>query len=120
MKTNVIDIRGNSKYKLKKILIFLYLLNLSDLLFTKFLLTSAPDLFIEVNFFLNTIIDGIVLYFLKIGGMALILAYWYYRSEKSTIIQMKRSLLASKVLISVYAIINLIHIINLVIYYFFS
>ena len=66
MKTNVIDIRGNSKYKLKKILFFLYLLNLSDLLFTKFLLTSAPDLFIEVNFFLNTIIDGIVLYFFKI------------------------------------------------------
>ena len=116
MKCAVIDIRGKSREKLGKFLIILYILNITDLIFTKFLLWKAPDLFSEVNVFLKPIIHGIEPYFIKIGIMALVLIYWYWRSEKSNITQMKRSILTGKILIGMYIAINVMHLINLIIY----
>ena len=116
MRCAVIDIRGNSRRKLGKFLVVLYTLNILDLIVTKVLLWKAPDLFSKENIFLNLIIYGLEPYFLKIGLMALILIYWYWRSEKSNITQMKRSILVGKILIGVYILINVMHVINLIIY----
>lgn len=116
MRCAVIDIRGKSREKLAKFLIILYILNITDLIFTKFLLWKAPDLFSEVNIFLKPIIHGIEPYFIKIGIMALVLIYWYWRSEKSNITQMKRSIFTGKILIGMYIAINVMHLINLIIY----
>ena len=116
MKCAVIDIRGKSREKLVKLLITLYILNLTDLFFTKFLLWKAPDLFREVNLFMNLMINGVEPYFLKIGVFAVVLIYWYWRSEKSNITQMKRSIFVGKLSIGAYTIINIMHLINMVIY----
>lgn len=116
MRCEVIDIRGNRRVQLGKFLITLYILNISDLIFTKFLLWKAPDLFLEANIFLKPIIHGAWPYFIKIGLMALVLIYWYIRSEKSNITQMKRSILVGKIMIGLYIAINIMHFINLMIY----
>lgn len=116
MNVQIIDIRGKSRKKLGNFLITLYILNLTDLFFTKFLLWKAPDLFREANSFMKLIINGIEPYFLKIGVFALVLIYWYWRSEKSNLTQMKRSIFVGKVLIGAYAIINIMHLINMIIY----
>lgn len=116
MKCVVIDIRGKGIEKLGKFLIILYILNLTDLFFTKFLLLKAPDLFQEVNLFMKLMTNGKGLYFLKIGVFALVLIYWYWRSKRSNITQMKRSILVGKVLIGAYSIINIMHLINMIIY----
>ena len=73
MRCAVIDIRGNRREKLGKFLIAIYILNIIDLIFTKFLLWKVPDLFNDVNMFLRPLIYGLEPYFLKIGVMALIL-----------------------------------------------
>lgn len=106
--------------KLNKNLLILYLLNLSDLFFTKFLLSSAPDLFREVNPFLNPMIDGLMPYIVKIGIMALVLFYWNVRSKRSTPKQLKRSIIISKVLLVLYCGINLLHLVNLGVFIFFK
>ncbi len=48
--------------------------------------------------------------------MALILIYWYWRSEKANIIQMNRSILVGQILIGAYILINAVHLVNLVIH----
>lgn len=116
MRCAVIDIRGNSRARLEKFLITLYILNLSDLFFSKVLLWKAPELFNKFNMFLKPMIQGAMPYFIKIILVAIVLSYWYWKSEKSNITQMKRSLLISKILLGVYIFINIIHLINFLIY----
>lgn len=116
MRCEVIDIRGNSRQKLGKFLVTLYILNILELIVTKFLIWKAPNLFSEENIFFNIMIYGLEPYFFKIGLMALVLIYWYWRSEKSNITQMKRSILTGKILIGMYIVINVMHLINLIIY----
>lgn len=120
MRCTVVDIRRNSRQKLGKFLIVLYILNIVDLLFTKFLLFKAPDLFKEINIFLKPIINGVEAYFIKMVVMALVLIYWYLRSGKSNITQMKRSLFTINILIGVYIVINILHLINMGIYIWLS
>lgn len=116
MKYAVIDIRGNRRERLGRFLIAIYILNIVELIFTKFLLWKVPKLFNNVSKFLNPLIYGLEPYFLKIGLMALILIYWYWRSEKSNITQIKRSILVGQILIGAYVLMNVIHLVNLVIY----
>lgn len=114
----VLNLKVNKRQKLKYFLITLYILNIMDLICTKFLLWKAPDVFMEMNIFLKPIIQGKEPYFIKIGLMAIILVYWYFRSEKSNVTQMKRSILAATIAIAGYVLINIIHIVNLYIYLF--
>ena len=51
MRGAVIDIRGNRREKLGKFLIAIYILNIIDLIFTKFLLWKVPCLFNDVHMF---------------------------------------------------------------------
>lgn len=116
MRCEVIDIRGNSRERLGEFLIILYVLNILELILTKLLLWKVPDIFAEANIFLRLIIYGLEPYFLKIGLMAIVLIYWYWRSKNFNITQMKRSILAGKVLIGAYILINIFYLINLIIH----
>lgn len=100
---------------ISKYFICLYVLNISDLIFTRFLLKSAPNIFIEANIFLRPIVESWQIYFIKVIGLAIILLYWYKRSRKSTERQLRRSLLASRVLLIAYGLINCLHLFNLII-----
>lgn len=118
MRCEVIDIRGNKKQILGKKLLILYILNITDLLFTKFLLSNGSNMFKEVNIFLKPIINDNLAYLVKIGGMTIILIYWYWRSEKSNLSQINRSIKVSKVLLWIYIIINIMHLANLALYFY--
>lgn len=110
LKGNYLNI--NIYYKLKVSLIILYILNLSDLFFTKTLLRIEPNMFKKANVILAPIIGGIAPYFLKIIVVGLVLYYWYFRSSKSNEKEIKRSLVVSWGLLVFYILINCIHIFN--------
>ena len=110
-KVNYLD--KNRYYKFKTNLIILYLLNLSDLFFTKFLLAVEPTMFKEANIFLEPIIGGVIPYFLKIVVIGAVLYYWYFRSIKFSEKEIKQSLIASIGLLILYIGINLLHLFNL-------
>ena len=98
--------------RLKLNLIILYLLNLSDLFFTKVLLNTAPDMFREANIFLLPIVGGMAPYFLKIIVIGGVLYYWCFRSKESDKKDLKRSIIASIIMIVLYGAINLLHLFN--------
>lgn len=116
MKCEVIDIRGNKREKLRKFLSILYTLNIIELIFTKVLLWKAPNLFNDTHNFLKPLLYGLEPYFFKIGIVALVLIFWYWRSENANITQIKRSILIGQILIVVYILMNIGHLVNLVIY----
>ncbi|WP_300902856.1 hypothetical protein [uncultured Clostridium sp.] len=116
MKCEVIDIRGNKREKLGKFLIALYALNIVELIFTKILLWRAPDLFNDTHKFLRPLLYGLESYFFKIGIAALLLIFWYWRSENANITQIKRSILIGQILIGAYILMNIGHLVNLIIF----
>lgn len=111
-------LRKNKYYRLKVNLIILYLLNLSDLFFTKLLLTLEPTMFKEANIFLEPIIDGVFPYFLKIVVCGSVLYYWYFRSRESSKKEMRRSIITSIGLLIFYILINLLHIFNVILMFY--
>lgn len=104
----------NKYYKLKVNLRMLYVLNLSDLFFTKILLAIEPTMFKEANIFLAPVIDGALPYFLKIIVCGGVLYYWYFRSKESNEKEMKISIIASRGLLIFYTLINLLHLFNVI------
>ena len=107
-----------TKKTLYRNLAILYMLNISDLIFTKFLLNKAPELFFEANILLKPIIYGNVIpYILKICFMAMILIFWYIRTKHDDLKQLKKSILISKISVMFYGVVNGIHVVNLCIYF---
>lgn len=100
----------NKYYKLKVNLRILYVLNLSDLFFTKILLAIEPTMFKEANIFLAPVIDGALPYFLKIIVCGGVLYYCKESNEK----EMKISIIASRGLLIFYTLINLLHLFNII------
>ena len=112
-------IRKNSGLeRLEKNLKFLYILNIVDLFFTKILLRIGPDMFMEANEFLKPIINGYMSYVLKIFVFGIILIYWYKRSFSSNEKQLKISIYASKVCLVLYLLINILHIIYTIMFFY--
>ena len=111
-------LRKNKYYKLKVNLRILYVLNLSDLFFTKILLAIEPTMFKEANIFLAPVIDGALPYFLKIIVCGGVLYYWYFRSKESNEKEMIRSIITSIGLLSFYTLINLLHIFNVMLMFY--
>ncbi len=107
-------LRKNKYYRLKINLIILYLLNLSDLFFTKILLAIELTMFKEANIFLAPVIDGVLPYFLKIIVCGGVLYYWYFRSKESNEKEIIRSIITSIGLLSFYTLINLLHLFNVI------
>lgn len=96
----------NIKYKL----LILYLLNVTDILFT--LLLVSTGLFIEANFLMVNAVQSLSASFiLKILLPAVLLLYIYIRMKKASETQLKQSNIILNIITGVYIIINIFHLI---------
>ncbi|MBL4933064.1 DUF5658 family protein [Clostridium paridis] len=99
---------------IKRKFIFLFILNIIDLFFTWIVLFTNGEYFSEVNLVMSKIIYNIPQAFvIKIGGVGLVIFYWYYRLRGSN---EKEILLSNKVLnflIVAFCIITFVHLFNL-------
>ena len=96
----------NIKYKL----LLLYLLNVTDILFTHLLLSTG--LFMEANFLMVKAVQNISSSFmLKIVLPAVLLLYIYLRMKKASETQLKQSNLILNIITGVYIIINISHLV---------
>ncbi len=105
----------NIKYKL----LLLYLLNVSDILFTLILLSTG--LFVEVNSLMLTAVQSLSgSFLLKIVLPAILLLYLYLRMKKATETQLKQSNLILNVITGVYILINTSHLVCFLLFGFFT
>ncbi|MBZ9625370.1 DUF5658 family protein [Clostridium sp. FP2] len=96
----------NIKYKL----FILYLLNVTDILFTILLLSTG--LFLETNFLMTKALQSLSTSFiLKIVLPAVLLLCLYIRMKKANETQLKQSNIIINIATSVYLIINFWHLI---------
>lgn len=103
---------SKSEY-LKQKFIALFILNLSDLLFTWLLLFTNKEYFREANFFLDSIIYNIpVSFIVKIGGVAAVILYWNFRIREASEKDIQLSNIGLNICVVLYIIINLFHIMN--------
>lgn len=94
------------KYKL----LILYLLNVSDIIFTLLLLTTG--LYMEANILMVKAVESIPLSFiLKILLPAALLFYLYIRMKKASEKQLKKSNIIINIAIAFYILINISHIV---------
>lgn len=96
----------------------LYILNLLDLFFTKMLLHYGSDMFVEANTFMKPIINGPVSILLKVILFGAVLLYWYKRNLKSNEKELKISILASKICVILYLLINISHFIYIGMFFY--
>lgn len=96
----------NIKYKL----LILYLLNVTDILFTVLLLSTG--LFTEANFLMIKAVKSVPASFiLKIVLPAVLLLYIYIRMKKASELQLKHSNIILNIITGVYILINASHLI---------
>lgn len=96
----------NIKYKL----LILYLLNVTDILFTTLLLSTG--LFMEANFLMANAVQSLFASFiLKIVLPVVLLLYIYIRIKKASEIQLKQSNIILNIITGIYVIINISHLI---------
>ena len=95
---------------IKKKFIILYLLNVADIIFTLLLLQTGY--FTEVNFFMTEVVQNPLLSFLlKVVLPAILLAYIYQRIKDAEISQLKASNIAVNISLTIYALVNLSHLV---------
>lgn len=96
----------NIKHKL----LLLYLLNVTDILFTLLLLSTG--LFMEANFLMVKAVESVsVSFILKIVLPAVLLLFIYIRMKKANETQLKQSNIILNIITGVYIIINISHLI---------
>ncbi|AKL96004.1 hypothetical protein CACET_c25590 [Clostridium aceticum] len=101
-------IKNCSLESIKSKLLILYLLNVTDIIFTLLLLRTG--LYIEINAFMASVVESpIASLLLKIILPAVLLIMIYFRIQKATAEQLKKSNLLISGAIAVYALINLSH-----------
>jgi len=102
-----------NNYNLKNIkikLLILYLLNVTDIIFTLLLLSTG--LYREANIFMVKVVESIYASFiLKIALPAALLMFIYVRMQNATDQQLKKSNLFINGVITIYALVNISHII---------
>lgn len=103
-------IKNNNVECIKKKLILLYVLNVTDIIFTILLLQTGY--FTEVNFFMAKAVQNpAVSILIKIILPAIILLYIFKRMELADSDQRKASNIAVNISLSIYSLVNLSHVI---------
>lgn len=103
-------IKSNSLHTLKKKFIILYLLNVSDIIFTVLLLRTGY--FTEVNIFMVKAVQSpIASILIKIIFPAILLYYLYRRSLDADISQRIASNIAVNISLVLYSLVNLSHLV---------
>lgn len=105
-------ITNYSLENIKHKLLILYLLNVTDIIFTLLLLSTG--LFIEANVLMAKAVDSLFASFiLKFILPAALISYLYIRMKKASENQLKRSNIVLNAATAVYALINIFHLIYL-------
>lgn len=109
--------KGNSLLvkRLNNKLILVFLLNVSDLLFTWLFVVKHPSLFIEVNPFAKEVINNLPLSLcLKLSIVLIVLAYFKYKIKSST--SKSLSIIKTTIILIIifYTAVNIIHLFNLI------
>lgn len=103
-------IKNYSLLVIKKKLIFLYILNVLDIIFTLALLSTG--LFIEANIFMvDQVRDPIRSIILKVVLPAALLVFLYIRMQKATEKQLMQSNIIINIATGIYTLINLSHLV---------
>ncbi|WBW95168.1 DUF5658 family protein [Oceanirhabdus sp. W0125-5] len=101
-------IRNHNIYNIKKKFLLLYILNLSDIIFTHILLDSG--LFIEANPLMSGIVQnssaGILF---KVFLPAILFLFIYKRMQNATINQLYYSNILINIILTFYVVINISH-----------
>ncbi|WP_458414809.1 DUF5658 family protein [Schinkia sp. CFF1] len=106
----LIFIKNYSHDCLRSKLLMLYILNVTDLIFTQILLSSGY--FTEANIFMSSAIQSFSASFmLKVVMPALLLLYLYYRIQSASEGQLKRANMMVSGITGIYLIINVSHLI---------
>jgi len=93
---------------IKKKLILLYILNVTDLIFTLLLLNTG--LFMEMNLLMSKTVQNYGASFvLKVILPAVILFYLYLRIQKASQTQLKKANVIINIAVIIYALINVSH-----------
>lgn len=95
---------------LKYRLIFIYLLNVSDLIFTKMLI--ATGLFVEANMLMEPIISGYISTVLKVGLVAALLIWIFHRLQAAKERQLVKAVYIINACLGLYILINLGHLVS--------
>ena len=104
----IVFIKNHSFESLKRKLIMLYVLNLTDLLFTLLLLSTGY--FMEANIFMVSTVASLPKSFLlKIIFPAVLLLYVFYRLQSANERQRKRTNILISGMTGVYLLINISH-----------
>lgn len=107
-------IKNHSHKNINKKLLLLYVLNVTDLLFTLLLLSTGY--FMEANRLMTSAVENKAAGFmLKVILPAIILLYVYYRIQHATEKQLKRANLMISGITVIYAFINASHLVWLTI-----
>ena len=106
-------------YKLENLrikILALYLLNVTDILFTLLLLSTGN--FIEANIFMVDIVENpIACLGIKVVFVALLLKYISIRMKKATIRQLRQSNLLISGMLAIYILINISHLTWIMMYF---
>lgn len=103
----------HTAYKINTKLLILAILNITDYIFTKILLTTG--IYYEVNIIMRSIIDNLTLSILiKLFIPTLLLYVMSKRLLKATVEQLHIANILLTAIVSMYSLINLFHIANVV------
>lgn len=103
-------IKDYSLDTIKSKLWMLYLLNITDIVFTILLLSTGY--YIEANFFMTSAVqDPVTSVNLKVILPAIVLLYVYYRAQFASNVQLKKTNVVISAITLTYAVINLSHLI---------
>lgn len=106
-------IKNYSIENIKNKLILLYILNVTDIIFTLLLLSTGY--YIEANLFMVKTVQSLITSFiLKVILPATLLLYLYMRIQKATNLQLKKVNFAVNILTVFYVLINTSHLIGII------
>jgi len=95
---------------IKKKFILLYLLNVTDIIFTMLLLQTGY--FAEANILMiKAVTSPLASILIKVIVPALLLVYIYYRMKSASSQQLKAANIAINIAVSIYTVVNLSHLI---------
>ncbi|WP_346934998.1 DUF5658 family protein [Clostridium sp.] len=101
---------------IRKKLLFIFFLNISDLFFTWIFVCKYGGLFFEANVMAKNIVTNIPLsFFLKMSIVLLVILYWNYRLKSATLNGLLISNITANLVLTMYIIINLLHGFNLIV-----
>jgi len=117
--TLIFFIKSSSLENIKYKLLILYLLNVTDIVFTLLLLSTG--LFMEANLLMvNAVKSTSTSLILKIILPAVLLLYIYIRLKKASETQLKQSNIILNIITGFYIIVNISHIIWFLLYGLFT